>query len=208
MLNLPLKTACEALGILRATVYRHLTPKNKTKPSCPRDRHPRHIPDPERAEVTFCMHHVSSINRHDRSMPSFWTKERIWFRYARCTVSWPNKAKRGNVEINDDRATMPFPRLAATQPNEVWTWDISKLPTCTPGVFLNLYLLLDLYSRYPIAWMVAEKENSALAKQLVSQAYCRYRIQPGEVTLHNDRGAPMTAIGCTELLAELKPWGE
>ena len=52
--------------------------------------------------------------------------------------------------------------------------------------------------------MVAEKEN----KQLVSQAYCCYRIQPGEVTLHNDRRALMTAIGCTELLAELKPWGE
>ena len=97
-----------------------------------------------------------------------------------------------------------IPRLEANAPNQVWTWDISKLATTTPSVFLNLYLVLDLYSRYPIAWMVAEHENSALAKQLFVEAISRYEIQPGTITVHNDRGAPMTATGFIDLLAELK----
>jgi putative transposase len=57
------------------------------------------------------------------------------------------------------------PRLEATAPNQVWSWDISKLATSTTGVFLNLYVVLDLFSRYVVAWMVAERENSALAKR-------------------------------------------
>ena len=96
------------------------------------------------------------------------------------------------------------PRLEARAPNQVWTWDISKLATNTPGTFLNLYLVLDLYSRYPVAWMVAEHENSALAKQLFATAIERYDIAPGTITVHNDRGAPMTATGFIDLLAELR----
>jgi putative transposase len=95
------------------------------------------------------------------------------------------------------------PRLEATAPNQVWTWDISKLATHAKGVFLNLYLVLDLFSRFPIAWMIAERENSALSKQLFAEAITRYKLEPGTITVHNDRGAPMTAIGFVDLLAQL-----
>ena len=95
------------------------------------------------------------------------------------------------------------PRLEATRPNQVWTWDISKLATYVPGVFLNLYLVLDLFSRYPVAWMVAERENSALSKQLFAEAITRYALEPGSITVHNDRGAPMTALGFVDMLAQL-----
>jgi putative transposase len=97
----------------------------------------------------------------------------------------------------------PVPRLEARAPNEVWTWDISKLATRTPGVFLNLYLVLDLYSRYIVSWMVALRENSGLAQQLIGQSIERLGIPPGQLTLHNDRGAPMTAISFNELLDHL-----
>ena len=95
------------------------------------------------------------------------------------------------------------PRLEATAPNQVWSWDISKLATYAQGVFLNLYLVLDLFSRFPVAWMVAERENSALSKQLFAEAITRYEVAPGSVTVHNDRGAPMTAAGFVDLLAQL-----
>jgi transposase InsO family protein len=95
------------------------------------------------------------------------------------------------------------PRLSAAAPNEVWTWDISKLPSYRSGVFFNLYVVLDLFSRYPVAWMVAERENSALAKQLFAESISRYDIEPGKLIVHQDRGAPMTAHGFTELLGEL-----
>jgi putative transposase len=101
------------------------------------------------------------------------------------------------------RVQHPVPRLVSTAPNQVWTWDISKLATFTSGVFLNLYVILDLYSRYVVAWMIAERENSALAKQLFAEAIHRYAIEPGSLLVHQDRGAPMTAHGFAELLSAL-----
>ena len=65
----------------------------------------------------------------------------------------------------------------------------------TRGVYLSLYAVTDLYSRYTVAWMVSLKENSALAMQLMEEASARYRIEPGQLTLHQDRGSPMTANG-------------
>src|SRR5690606_22150089 len=96
-----------------------------------------------------------------------------------------------------------IPRLEATAPNQVWTWDISKIATCERGVFLNLYVVLDLFSRYVVGWMVAAHENSALAKQLFEEAIPRYGVVAGELTVHHDRGAPMTSHTFKDLLREL-----
>jgi putative transposase len=75
----------------------------------------------------------------------------------------------------------------------VWTWDVTKLATYVPGKFLNLYLVLDLFSRYPVAWMVAEHENTALSKQLFAEAITRYEIPPGSITINVNplRAAPL-----------------
>lgn len=89
------------------------------------------------------------------------------------------------------RAAGPVPRLQAKAPNQVWTWDISKLPLTTLGTYLSLYVILDLYSRFTLTWMVSSKENSALAQQLVGEASTRYRIEAAKLTLHQDRGLPM-----------------
>jgi len=96
-----------------------------------------------------------------------------------------------------------IPRLLAKAPNQVWTWDISKLPTTGQGPYLSLYVVMDLYSRYVLAWMVSRKENSTLAQQLMSEAAARYAIAQGSLTLHQDRGAPMTAHGYLDLMHEL-----
>ena len=71
-----------------------------------------------------------------------------------------------------------IPRLLATAPHDAWTWDITKLPLVRRGVYLSLYVVLDLYSRFAVAWMVARKENSALATQLMAEATARYLITP------------------------------
>lgn len=104
---------------------------------------------------------------------------------------------------HQERQKHAVPQLAATAANQVWTWDISKLATFVKGTFLNLYVVLDMFSRYVVAWMVAERENSALAKQLFAEAFSRYGIDPGELKVHMDRGAPMTARGFVDLLAQL-----
>jgi len=110
-----------------------------------------------------------------------------------------------NKERRNQRKPRSYaaPCLTATAPNQVWTWDITKLATFVAGIFLNLYVVLDLFSRYVVGWMLAERENSALAKQLFAEAISRYGIEPGRLVVHNDRGAPMTSIGFAELLGEL-----
>lgn len=94
------------------------------------------------------------------------------------------------------------PRLEASVPNQVWTWDITKLPLQARAVYLSLYVILDLYSRFALAWMVSRKENSALAQQLVTEAAGRYQIQAGQLTLHQDRGSPMIAHSFLDRLGE------
>jgi len=125
-----------------------------------------------------------------------------------CSISTMHRLLRENKQNGDRRAQRApqrhaVPRLCATQPNEVWSWDCSKLRTNTNGVYLTLYAVLDLYSRYVVAWMVSRKENSALAQQLMDEATHRYAIQPGQLTIHQDRGSPMVAHRYIDLMSEL-----
>jgi putative transposase len=109
----------------------------------------------------------------------------------------------GERRVQRAKTHHPIPRLVADAPNVVWSWDITKLASWARGVFLSLYVVLDPYCRYVVAWMVAARENSALAKQLLAQAISAHGIEPGCLRVHKDRGASMTAHGFLDLLAEL-----
>jgi putative transposase len=95
------------------------------------------------------------------------------------------------------------PRLHATGPNQVWTWDITKLRGPRPGQFFYLYVVIDIYSRYIVGWMAAERENACLAAVLFQETAARHGIAPGAITLHADRGAPMRSRTLAETLLEL-----
>jgi putative transposase len=115
-----------------------------------------------------------------------------------CSVSTMHRLLRKHNLQGERRAQRApqsnrMPRLLATAPHQVWTWDIAKLPTRKRGEYLSLYVVMDLFSRYIVAWMLSRKENSALSSQLIDEAVQRYDIGPGNLTLHQDRGAPMTA---------------
>ena len=84
-----------------------------------------------------------------------------------------------------------------------WSTHLTKLPLVRRGIYLSLYVVLDLFSRFIVAWMVSRKENSALASQLMDEAAARYVIAPGQLTLHQDRGSPMIAHGYLDLMKEL-----
>jgi transposase InsO family protein len=125
-----------------------------------------------------------------------------------CSVSTMHRLMRkanlsGERRVQRPPSPQPIPRLLATEPHQVWTWDIAKLPTQQRGEYLSLYVVMDLFSRYIVAWMLSRKENSALASQLIAEAYKRYNIAPDRLTLHQDRGVPMTAHCYLDLLAEL-----
>ena len=126
-----------------------------------------------------------------------------------CSISTMHRLLREesmNGERRNQRpaSKQPVPRLKTTAPNQVWSWDIAKLATQKRGEYLSLYVIMDLFSRHIVAWMLSHKENSALSSQLIEQAYERYDIEPNNLTLHQDRGAPMTAHCYLDLLGELQ----
>jgi putative transposase len=95
------------------------------------------------------------------------------------------------------------PELLATAPNQVWSWDITKLRGPLKGSHYSLYVILDIYSRYVVGWLVAEGESKALAERLIRETLTKYSIPPGQLTLHADRGSCMTAQTVAQLLADL-----
>ncbi len=200
---IPLKAACDVLGVSRATAHRHLGPR-MYGPRRPRPTSHRKLAQSEEQVVLDTLHSERFQDQSPRQVyaelldegkyvgsPS--TMYRILAAHGECSERRNQRAARSHA----------VPRLETTAPNQVWTWDISKLATHSSGVFLNLYLVLDLFSRFPVAWMIAERENSALSKQLFAEAITRYRLEPGSITVHNDRGAPMTSGAFVDLLAQL-----
>jgi len=95
------------------------------------------------------------------------------------------------------------PELMATAPNQVWSWDITKLLGPKKWTYYYLYVLLDIYSRYAVGWMVADRENSALAGRLIEETCTKQGVEPEVLTLHSDRGSPMTSKCTAQLLADL-----
>jgi len=95
------------------------------------------------------------------------------------------------------------PELLAQAPNEMWSWDITKLKGPAKWTYFYLYVVVDIFSRYVVGWMVAERENAALAEHLTVETCAQQGIERGEVTLHMDRGSPMTAKRFAQLLADL-----
>lgn len=95
------------------------------------------------------------------------------------------------------------PQLRATGPNQVWSWDITRLPGVATRTFYYLYLILDIYSRYIVGWMVVEQESAALAREFVAITCGKQQIAPEQLTLHSDRGSPMRAQTMAELLSKL-----
>jgi putative transposase len=95
------------------------------------------------------------------------------------------------------------PQLLATRPNQLWSWDITKLLGPAKWTYFYLYVILDIFSRYVVGWMVAHRESAALAEKLIRTTCARQGITPGELTLHADRGSSMTSKPVALLLADL-----
>ena len=200
---IPLQRACAALGMPRATLYRQGKPKANAPTGALR-RSPRRLSDAERQAVLDVLHEPRFA---DQPPAQVYAKLLDEGRYL-CSIRTMHRllareGESGERRLQRPKTHHPVPRLMADSPNAVWTWDITKLATWAKGVFLSLYVVLDLFSRYVVAWMVAARENSALAKQLLAESIARYGIEPGRLTVHQDRGAPMTARGFVDLLAAL-----
>jgi putative transposase len=124
------------------------------------------------------------------------------------SISTMYRVLRSHDEIRDRRrhATHPArvrPELVARRPNQVWSWDISKLKGPSKGVYYDLYVIIDIFSRYVVGWMVAPTETAQLAKAFIAATIKTHSVTTEVLTIHADRGTSMTSKPVAALLAEL-----
>ena len=207
--GLPLATACRALGLNRSSVYarQHASGRSEAERAARRSRRtchqPRALAPDERQAVRAALYSPEYRDQPPAEVHAALLAQGQYLG----SLSTFHRILRADAAQGERRLQRPpqhhaIPRLAATAPNQVWTWDISKLATTRRGHYLSLYVVLDLYSRYALAWMVSRKENSTLAQQLMQEAIARYGVAFTPLTLHQDRGAPMIARSYLDLMAE------
>jgi putative transposase len=207
--GITLARACQVLGINRSSVYARRREglseaqrdANRSRKGCPQ---PRALTEAERQRARDVLYGEAYRDQPPEEIYNKLLEQGEYIGSVRTLYRLLAEDKATGERRNQRPAqNHAMPRLLAKAPNEVWTWDISKLPTTRKGPYLSLYVVMDLFSRYVLAWMVSRKENSTLAQQLMSEAVARYNVAYGSLTLHQDRGAPMIAHGYLDMLGEL-----
>ncbi len=198
------RPACRALGASPATVYR------RRRPPEPKRRRPRPTPEraltePERERVLELLHSERFVDVSPEETYATLLDEGSYLCSTR-TMYRILAAHHGGVRERRAQLTHPpyaKPELLATRPNELWSWDVSKLKGPAKWSYYYLYVVLDVFSRYIVGWTVQYRENGQLAKALIEQATEQQQITPKILTLHADRGAPQRAKPVAFLLADL-----
>lgn len=202
-MGLPRSRACAALGAARATGYRRQSPV-AARASVRQPSH-RRLPAVQRAAILAALHSPRFCDQTPAHAYHTLLGEGTFL----CSIRTMQRLLKDAGEARERRPVRPpqthaVPRLVATAPNQVWTWDITKLPLIERGARLYLYVLIDLFSRYVVGWMIAGTENSALACRFVGTCAASHPMPAGSLTVHQDRGSPMTSRNFIDLLAELR----
>ena len=165
--ELPVAVACAALDLSRATLYRPVVLHKETRPRAALFV-PRKLTDKERAAILEVLHSEEFIDQPPREIVSVLLRRGIYLgsvrTYYRVLAQEEETRERRNQRRHPKYVT---PSLTARAPNEVWTWDITKLAGPLPGVFYYAYVILDLFSRFVVGWTVAEHENANIATRLI-----------------------------------------
>ena len=198
------RPACRALGASPATVYRRRRPP-EPRPARPRPTPARALTEPERERVLEVLHSERFVDVSPEETWATLLDEGTYLCSPR-TMYRILAAHHGGVRERRDQLTHPAyakPELLAERPNELWSWDVSKLKGPAKWTWFYLYVILDVFSRYIVAWTVQYRENAQLAAALIEQAAMQQQITPKILTLHADRGAPQRAKPVAFLLADL-----
>ena len=198
-----LRPACRALGAAPATIYRRRRPPER-RPGRPRGAPARALSAPERELV---LGELRSERFVDASPAAVWATLLDEGRYL-CSPRTMYRLLAGQEEVRErrDQLTHPVyarPELLAARPNEVWSWDISKLKGPATWTYYYLYVVLDVFSRYVVAWTLQTRESGELAKDLIGQAITQQQVARDTLTVHADRGSSMTSKPVAFLLADL-----
>jgi putative transposase len=197
------KSACEALTVPRSRVYRERQgqvlpePKAEIIPTTA-------LSSEERVEVRETLNSERFMDKAPRQVYATLLDEGTYLCHWR--TMYRILAEHDEVRERRNLCRHPAykkPELLATQPNQVWSWDITALRGPHKWEHYRLYTVLDIFSRYVVGWMIAEVESSDLARQLIDETAQKYGIQPDQLTLHADNGAPMKGKPLSQLLVDL-----
>lgn len=198
------RPACRALGASPASIYRRRRPPQPRPPKL-RPTPQRALSQDERERVLELLHGERFVDVSPEEIYATLLDEGTYLCSPR-TMYRILAAHHGGVRDRRNQLTHPAyskPELLAERPNELWSWDVSKLKGPAKWTWFYLYVILDVFSRYVVAWTVQYRENAQLAKALIEQATEQQQITPEILTLHADRGAPQRAKPVAFLLADL-----
>jgi putative transposase len=193
--------ACQALGVPRGSLYRARQPKKAPQPR----------PTPERAlrqEEKDQVRQVLNSERFQDSAPRQVYATLLDEGEYLCHWRTMYRILDEHGEVRERRNQLQHPvytkpELLATGPNQLWSWDITKLKGPAKWTYYYLYVILDVFSRYVAGWMVAQREAAILAEKLIAESCAKQGIEPSQLTLHADRGPSMRSKSVAQLLADL-----
>lgn len=194
--------ACQSLSVPRGSLYRARQPQVEPKPR-PQPSHA--LTEAEQAEVREVLNserfqdcaprqvYATLLDEDQRYLCHWRTMYRI---LAACQEVRERRHHRRH-------STYTKPELLATEPNQVWSWDITELKGAAKWLPFYLYVILDIFSRYVVGWLIADRESGELAQLLIAETCAKQGVQPDQLTLHSDRGSPMKAEPVIQLLRDL-----
>jgi putative transposase len=197
-------SVCDALGVSRASLHRRQNPPIPAVVPLQRPSPPRALTSGERELV---LGHLHSNRFQDRSPSEVYgtlLDEGVYC----CSIRTLYRLLEAEGESRErrDQLTHPAyqkPQLLATAPGQLWSWDITKLLGPAKWTYFYLYVILDVFSRYVVGWMIADREGQELARQFIAETCSKETIPPGQLTIHADRGSSMTSKTVAFMLADL-----
>jgi len=198
--RLGVRATCKALGVAPASYYRFRRPRSLTRPRSSL----RALSSQERQDVLDVLHEPRFVDLAPAEVYATLLDEEHYL----CSERTMYRILAASDEVRERRDQLRHPsyaapELMATAPNELWSWDITKLKGPAKWAYYYLYVILDVFSRYVVGWMVAQRESATLAERLIEETCERQGVTAGQLTLHADRGPSMRSKNVALLLADL-----
>jgi putative transposase len=203
--------ACDLLAVARASFYRQrpvlgpsASPTSEPALAAERSAPARSLSEAERAAVLKLLHEERFQDCSPIAVQATLLDQGQYLCSTR--TMYRILEREGESGERRDQLVHPVynkPELLATAPNQLWSWDITKLRGPVKWTYFYLYVILDVFSRYVTGWMIAHRESAALAKEFIEETIGKYQIPPGQLTIHADRGRVMRSKPVAFLMADL-----
>lgn len=199
--SVPIFELCNALNIPKASYYRLIKPKELT--SLCRKTSYRKLTGSEELVILETLNSERFCDMAPGEIYYTLLDEGIYLCSIRTMYRILQKNKLNVQRRQKDKGNYEKPELLATKPNELWSWDITKLKGPAKWTYFYLYVIIDVFSRAVVGWMIAERESAKLAEVLIDESCLRQQIIKGQLTIHSDRGGPMKSKAVALLLSDL-----